>query len=112
MSIETKTQDGVKIVKLAGKLGMGPSLDQFNATMSELLGQSQNRIVLDLEDMPTIDSSGVGMMIRYLTSAKQSGGAIKLFKPSKFTLETLKMVGLVNLFPTFEDMSAAVSSFR
>lgn len=112
MGIETKTQSGVQIVKLTGRLGMGPALDQFNATMSDLLGHSQNKIVLDLEEMPMIDSSGIGMLIRYLTSAKQSGGSIKLFKPSSFTVQALKMVGLLNLFPTFDDMSAAVSSFQ
>jgi anti-sigma B factor antagonist len=112
LGIDTRTQDGVKIIKLTGKLGMGPGLDQFNATMGELLGQSQNKIVLDLEEMTMIDSSGIGMLVRYLTTAKQTGGAIKLFKPSKFTVQTLKMVGLLNLFPTYEDLSEAVASFQ
>ncbi len=112
MDIETKTQDGVKIVKLTGRLCMGPPLDRFNATMGELLRQSENKIILDLEEVPTIDSSGIGMLVRHLTTAKQSGGAIRLLKPSKFTVQTLKMVGLLNLFTTYEDVSQAVASFQ
>lgn len=112
MDIETKTLDGVKLIKLHGRLSMGPPLDRFNATMLELLGQGQTRIVLDLEDVPTIDSSGIGMLVRHLTTAKQGGGAIRLLKPSKFTLQTLKMVGLLNLFTTFEDSKDAVASFQ
>lgn len=112
MAIETRTLDGVKIVKLTGKLGMGPALDQFNSTMGELLAQYQNKIVLDLEETSMIDSSGIGMLVRYLTTAKQSGGSIKLLKPSKFTVQTLKMVGLLNLFATFDDLTAAVASFQ
>jgi len=112
LDIETKTVDGVKLVKLRGRLSMGPPLDRFNATMGELLGQGQNRIVLDLEDVPSIDSSGIGMLVRYLTTAKQNGGAIRLLKPSKFMVQTLKMVGLLNLFTTFEDSKEAVSSFQ
>lgn len=112
MDIETKTVDGVKVVKLKGRLSMGPSLDRFNAIINELLGQGQNRIVLDLEEVPSIDSSGIGMMVRYLTTAKQNGGAIRLLKPSKFTVQTLKMVGLLNLFATFEDSKEAVASFQ
>jgi len=112
LDIETKTVDGVKLVKLKGRLSMGPPLDRFNATMTELLGQGQNRIVLDLEEVPTIDSSGIGMLVRHLTTAKQSGGAIRLLKPSKFTVQTLKMVGLLNLFTTFEDAKDAVASFQ
>jgi len=112
LDIETKTLDGVKLIKLHGRLSMGPPLDRFNATMLELLGQGQTRIVLDLEDVPTIDSSGIGMLVRHLTTAKQGGGAIRLLKPSKFTLQTLKMVGLLNLFTTFEDSKDAVASFQ
>ena len=112
LDIETKTVDGVKIIKLKGRLAMGPPLDRFNATMVELLGQNQNRIVLDLEEVPTIDSSGIGMLVRHLTTAKQAGGAIRLLKPSKFTVQTLKMVGLLNLFTTFDDSADAVASFQ
>lgn len=112
LDIETKTLDGVKLVKLTGRLSMGPPLDRFNATMGELLRTGENRIVLDLEGVPSIDSSGIGMLVRHLTSAKQSGGAIRLLKPSKFTVQTLKMVGLLNLFATFEDANEAVASFQ
>jgi anti-sigma B factor antagonist len=112
VDIETKTVDGVKLVKLKGRLAMGPPLDRFNAALNELLSQGQNRIVLDLEEVPTIDSSGIGMLVRHLTAAKQSGGAIRLLNPSKFTVQTLKMVGLLNLFTTFDDSKDAVASFQ
>ena len=112
LDIDTKTLDGIKIVKLAGRLSMGPALDRFNATIIELLGQGHSKIVLDLEAVPTIDSSGIGMLVRHLTTAKQAGGAIRLLKPSKFTMQTLKMVGLLNLFTTYDDESQAVASFQ
>jgi anti-sigma B factor antagonist len=112
LDIEVKTQDGVKVVKLKGRLCMGPPLDRFNSTMTELIGQGQNKIILDLEEVPTIDSSGIGMLVRHLTSAKQSGGAIRLHKPSKFTVQTLKMVGLLNLFNTYEELPEAIASLQ
>jgi anti-anti-sigma factor len=112
LDIETKTLDEVKLVKLKGRLYMGPALDRLNATMAELLGQGQNRIVLDFEEVPIIDSSGIGMLVRHLTTAKQGGGAICLLKPSKFMLQTLKMAGLLKLFAVFEDLSQAVAWFE
>ena len=91
---------------------MGPPLDQFNATMTELLGQGHDKIILDLEEMPAVDSSGIGMLMRHLTSAKQGGGDIRLLKPTKFTVQTLKMVGLLNLFSTYDDLDQAFDSLR
>jgi len=80
--------------------------------MTELLGQGHDKIILDLEEMPAVDSSGIGMLMRHLTSAKQSGGDIRLFKPTKFTVQTLKMVGLLNLFSTYDDLGQAFDSLR
>jgi anti-sigma B factor antagonist len=112
LGIETKTQDQVSIVKVTGRLALGPELNRFGATIEDLLSQSHTKIVLDLEEVPTIDSSAIGMLVRCLTSAKQRGGSIRLLKPTKFILQTLKMVGLLNLFPTYEDLSQAVASFQ
>jgi len=112
VDIDTKTLDGIKVVTLNGRLSMGPSLDRFNSTMNELLDHGHAKIVLNLEAVPSIDSSGIGMLVRHLTAAKQAGGAIRLLKPSKFTVQTLKMVGLLNLFSTFDDESQAVRSFH
>jgi len=80
--------------------------------MNELLGHGNSKIVLNLEQVPSIDSSGIGMLVRFLTTTKQAGGAIRLLKPSKFTVQTLKMVGLLNLFTCFDDEAQAVASFH
>lgn len=111
MGIDTKTQGELRIVKVTGRLSMGQDLDRFSATLDELLSQSHGKIILDLEEVPTIDSSAIGVLVRYLTSAKKIGGSIKLLKPTKFVVQTLKMVGLLNLFPAYQDLPQALASF-
>ena len=59
--------------------------------------------------VPTIDSSSIGMLVRYL---KQSGGSVRLVKPSKFVSQTLKMVGILNLFSSYENLSDAIASLQ
>lgn len=112
MEIEVRTQGAVKIVKLRGKLTNGPPLDSLNATFTDLFAAGNSRYLLDLTDMPMIDSSGIGLLVRYYTSAKQNGGAVKLLNPSKFTIQTLKLVRMLNLFEVFEDPQVAVASFE
>ena len=112
MGIETKTQGDIRIVKVTGKLGLGPDLTRFGAIIDELIGQSHKKILIDFEEVPTIDSSAIGMLVRCMTAAKKNGGSIRLLKPTKFIVQTLKMVGLLNLFPTYEDLPSAVASFQ
>jgi anti-anti-sigma regulatory factor len=58
-----------------------------------------------------IDSIGIGLVVRFLPSTKQRGGNVKLAQPSKFAVQTLRLVGVHNLFEVFDDDAAAVESF-
>jgi len=111
VDIEVRSQGQVKIIKLRGRLSLGEPCDRLRATIEDLLKAGDNRLVLDLGELATMDSSGIGLLARYLTSAKQQGGSLKLVNPSKFVVQTLKLVGLLNLFEVFSDSQAAAVSF-
>ena len=112
MDIAVRTQSGVKVIKLTGRLNLGESVDRMRQTFDDSLAAGEIRFVVDLGEVSMLDSSGIGLLVRYLTAAKQSGGTLKLLKPSKFAVQTLKMTGLLNLFEVFDDLEAAVTSFR
>jgi anti-sigma B factor antagonist len=111
VDIDVRSQGQVKIIKLRGRLSLGESVDRLRATLEDLISAGDNRLVLDLEELATMDSSGIGLLSRFLTSAKQQGGSLKLVNPSKFVVQTLKLVGLLSLFETFTDPQAAADSF-
>jgi len=46
-----------------------------------------------------------------LASTKQRGGNIKLVQPSKFAVQTLRLVGVLNLFEIYDNDDAATDSF-
>ena len=112
VDIEVRNQGAVKIIKLRGRLALGESVDRLRATVEDLLKAGDNRLVLDAEELATMDSSGIGLLSRFLTLTKQSGGSLKLVNPSKFVVQTLKLVGLLNLFEVFTDSQAAAGSFH
>lgn len=112
MDIEVRTQSQVKVLKLSGKLVLGAPIDQLSATLTDLMNAGDTRFLLDLQEVPMIDSSGIGILVRYLTAAKQNGGSLKLLNPSKFALQTLKLVRVLTLFEVFEDPQQAVASFE
>ena len=111
MDIELRSLGPVKLVKLRGRLNLGEAVDRFRETVDDLMGSGDTRILLDLSEVPWIDSSGIGLLVKILTSAKQRGGSMKLLNPSKFTVQTLKMIALLDVFEIFEDQQKAVDSF-
>lgn len=112
MEIDVRSQSEVQVVKLKGRLTLGEGVDRLRQTMEEMLESGQNRFVVDLGEVQMIDSSGIGLLVRLLTAAKQRGGSLKLLNPSKFAVQTLKMIGLLNLFEIFNEQAQAVASFE
>lgn len=111
MDINVRRQSDVQIIRLRGDLKIGDAVDGFRQTLEDLLGAGDARLVLNIAEVPMIDSSGIGILVRSLTTAKQRGGNLKLVSPSKLALQTLKIVGLVSLFEIFDDEGKAIASF-
>jgi anti-sigma B factor antagonist len=111
VDIDVRSQTDVKIIKLRGRLNLGESVDRMRQTFDDLLNAGEIRFVVDLQDVSMIDSSGIGLLVRCLTAAKQRAGSLKLLNPSKFAVQTLRMTGLLNLFEVFDDQEHAVASF-
>lgn len=111
MDIEIRSLGNVKLLKITGRITLGAGVDRLRDTLEDLLVSGSNRWILDLADVAMIDSSGIGLLVRYLTTGKQQGGALKLLNPTKFALQSLKMIGLLNLFEVFQEQEKAVVSF-
>lgn len=112
MNINVRTRGDVHIIELQGPLRLGEAVDQFREAVNEALAAAEPRLVVNLAEVPMIDSSGVGVLVKALTSAKQRGGMVHLVNPSKFAVQTLRLVGVLTLFGIFEEEESAIESFR
>ena len=112
MDIDIRTLGDLKLLKIRGRITLGVGVDRLRDTLEDLLVAGSNQWVLDIADVGMIDSSGIGLLVRYLTAAKQQGGALKLLNPTKFAMQSLKMIGVLNLFEVYDDQELALSSFK
>ena len=111
MDINVRKRSQAQVIQLRGPLRMGEPVDGLRQTIEELLSNGDAQIVINLAEVPMVDSSGIGLLVRFLASTKHAGGSIKLVQPSKFTVQSLRLVGILNLFEIFDDDDAAVQSF-
>lgn len=111
MDINVRKRSQVQVIQLRGALRMGPAVDALRQTLEELMANGDTRIVMNLSEVPMVDSSAIGLLVRFLAMIKEKGGNLKLAQPSKFAVQTLRLVGLLKLFETFESDDAAVESF-
>ena len=109
--IDMRRSASVDIVRPNGRLALGDGVDQFREAIDGILNGGGNQIVLNLAEVPMIDSSGIGALVRFQTALRQRGGAIKLVSPSKIAVLCMRTTGVFNLFETYEDEAAALQAF-
>jgi anti-sigma B factor antagonist len=111
MEINIRRLSEVQVVQIRGALRLGPGVDSFRQTIDDAMAAGDTRLVINFAEVPMIDSSGIGILVKAMASAKQRGGGVRLVTPSKFVVQTLKLIGVLNLFQIFEDENTAVQSF-
>src|SRR3954447_22654765 len=99
------------LITLQGSVRTGASVDSFRAKVEESLRSGQSRVVVDMSAVTSLDSSGIGVLVRSLTQLKQQGGTLKLVGLPKVVQQTLKITGVLRLFEVFPAVDEAVSSF-
>ncbi len=111
MDIDVRKFGKVHTIRLKGQLKLGEAVDDLRAALDGIVAEPSYSVVLNLTEVPMADSSGVGVLVRYQSTLKQKGGALKLVNPSKLVSQTLKILGLLSVFEVFTDETAAVQSF-
>jgi len=112
MDINVRKRSQVQLIQLRGQLRLGPPVDELKRTIDEALAEGDTRFAVNLAEVAMIDSSGIGLLVKSLTSTKRRGGSLKLVSPSNFAIKTLKLVGVLNLFEVFDSDDKAVESFN
>ena len=67
--------------------------------------------MLNLEDVPYIDSAGLGEMVRTYTTVSRQGGSLKLLNLTKRITDLLSITKLLTVFETYDSEADAVRSF-
>jgi anti-sigma B factor antagonist len=112
MKISTKSEEGVTVLALEGKLTIGEGDVQLRDQVRDALDQGAKKILLNLQGVRMMDSSGLGELIRCKATAASAGATIKLLHVEDKVQEVLEMTRLIGVFETFSDEIDAIASFR
>ena len=112
MKIEERALENVVVLDLKGKLTIGEGDELLKETIQKLMDQGHNKLLLNLEDVPYVDSAGLGEIVRTYTTVSRQGGSLKLLNLTKRITDLLAITKLLTVFDTFESEAEAVSSFQ
>ena len=111
LELEQRKKGDVVILDLRGFLTIGTGETLLKDAVQNLVSEKQTKIVVNLQHVEFMDSSGVGALVKSYTTVTKISGHLKLLQPSRQIRQTLKITGLLGIFEIYDDEPAAVASF-
>src|ERR671919_34459 len=112
ITIEERPIGRVTVLDLGGKLTMDQGAMHLKDKINSLIAQERTQIVLNLQNVPYIDSGGLGQLVASYGSVMKTGGAMKLLNVNSRNHDLLSITRLVTLFESFDSETEAVQSFQ
>lgn len=106
LEITTELTDGRCVMTLAGEVDIYTAPRLKESLVEQIEGGCRD-IVVDLEGVGFIDSSGLGVLVGGLRRAKESSGSIRLVCSRDNVLKIFRITGLDKVFPIFETIEEA-----
>lgn len=111
MKIEKRKKGNVTILDLKGKILIGEGIDDLRDAINSSIKAKEKNLILNFDQVPYLDSTGLGEVVRSYTSLKKEGGMVKIINLTQKVRDLLSVTKLITVFETFEDEDKAINSF-
>ena len=111
LNITGRQMDDVNILDLDGKILLGETNRQLHEAIYELIAEGKNRVVLNLEKVSSIDSSGLGEIVASFSTLAKAGGTLKLVNIPERVTDVMTVTKLYTVFDVYDSEADAVNSF-
>lgn len=111
LQINPEEIEGITIFRLKGRLIFGQEASALDDAIQNSLSAESINIILDLKEVPFIDSTGLGVLVVAYSATEKAKGSIRLLHVSERHMELLVLTKLSALFEVFDDETAAIDSF-
>ena len=109
LSIDT-APGGIVIVRPSGRLDLLAAA-QFKQDLSSIVSDGQSRLVIDLDAVTFIDSSGLGALIGGLKAARLAGGDLRIARPGQQARVILQLTTLERVLKPYPSIEEALSGY-
>jgi len=111
LQIEERDVDDVTVLVLTGQIVLDDGDLAFKRHVDGVVNGGRLKILVDLDGVTYIDSSGVGMMVAQLKTVQRRGGDMRLLRLNSRGQRLFSLLKLRSTFEIFDDEALAVRSF-
>lgn len=109
LSVDSRYRGAVYVIRCTGRIVSGQEIGVLEAALERGL-RDGNRFVLDMGEVSRLDSTGMGLLVRFLSSARNRGGDLRLSSPPPLIAELLRVTKLATVFRVYGTEEEAIAS--
>ncbi len=109
LKIAVEEKDDAMVLRLDGEVDVYTA-PKLKSRLIDLVDQGKFKIVVDLEKVAFMDSSGLGVLVGGLKRVRSHDGSISLICSQENILKIFRITGLVKIFPIFDNEGQALES--
>jgi anti-anti-sigma factor len=110
LSVDCRPCGKVYVVKCLGRIVTGEEASLLEAAINRGMVEF-SRVVLQASDVTRVDSTGMGLLVRFLSHTRSRGGDFRLAAPQPFLTTLLQLTKLSTIFRVYDSEEEAIVSF-
>jgi len=111
LEVSSREANGIYYVDVHGRLTIGDPSEHLSTFMQDLVSKGARKVIVNLNEIPQIDSSGISALVKLSISLARQGGGLHLVCGEGRVRDALTVTRLVEAIPTYESESAAQAGF-
>lgn len=110
ITVAEKRFDDVAIVRLSGEIDVYTSAI-LKARLDALVEDARRQLIINLDDIQFIDSTGLGVLVYGLKAVRELDGGVAIVVTNPRITRAFEVTGLTSVFMIFDTESSASASF-
>lgn len=112
MRVSTRQKGDVTVIDLNGKITIGAGDIALRNAVQQAIDSGAKNVLINLHEVTTIDSSGVGELVSAYTTATNRGTRLKLVNLPEKVSDILTITQLITVFDTYDSEEEAIAAFQ
>lgn len=108
IGLDLHKRDGYAVLLVSGEVDVA-TVPRMREQLHSLVAQGDNRIVVDLDAVDFLDSTGLGVLVGALKRVRASGGDLQLICTQPRIRKVFEVTGLTKVFAIHDTLDEAVA---
>ena len=109
LGLDVEERDGFAVLSVRGEVDVYTA-PRFRERLIELVSEGKHKIIVDLEGVDFLDSTGLGVLVGALKRVRTHDGELALVCTQPRILKVFEITGLTKVFPMYGSVDDAVAA--